>query len=479
MFDVLIIGGGVIGAMIAREISFYKLNTIVIEKENDVGNVTSMANSAIVHSGYDPEPNTLKAKLNVLGNSMFDEIASDLDVTFKRIGSLTVALEEHQLQILKDLEKRSKINGVDVKLLDAKQTKLLEPCLSDDVKGSLFAPTAGIINPFTLTVHTLENAINNGVKLSLGEEVINIIQNDNYFDVITNKFTYQTKIIINCAGLFGDKIHSLIEPIDYSINPRKGEYFVLAQLPYNFVNHTIFPLPSSKGKGVLVSPTTSNNFLVGPSSEWVNDKDDLSTDKPTLDNVKSQAKLMVKNIPFDQCIRTFAGLRATPSTHDFIIGFAKNNNHFINAIGIESPGLASSPAIAKYIVDEFLSKIIHLEINENASKTIKKRLHPSKMDKISANELIKNNPSYGKIICNCEKVTLGEIEDELSRSVPLNSVKALKKRTRAGFGKCQGGFCQPLVLSILAKHFNKPLTDILYDKDYSNIVKEETKKEAK
>ena len=227
MFDVLIIGGGVIGAMIAREISFYKLNTIVIEKENDVGNVTSMANSAIVHSGYDPEPNTLKAKLNVLGNSMFDEIASDLDVTFKRIGSLTVALEEHQLQILQDLEKRSKINGVDVKLLDAKQTKLLEPCLSDDVKGSLFAPTAGIINPFTLTVHALENAINNGVKLSLGEEVINIIQNDNYFDVITNKFTYQTKIIINCAGLFGDKIHSLIEPIDYSINPRKGEYFVL------------------------------------------------------------------------------------------------------------------------------------------------------------------------------------------------------------------------------------------------------------
>ncbi|MCQ3035752.1 MAG: FAD-dependent oxidoreductase [Bacilli bacterium] len=479
MFDILIVGAGIVGAMIARELSQYSLRTIVIDKENDVGNVTSMANSAIVHSGYDPVPGTLKAKLNVLGNKMFPEVCKELDVSFKQIGSLTVATEDEQLELLKELAERSAINGVDVKLLNRDEVKAIEPYITDDVKGALFAPSAGIVNPFTLTVHAMENAVDNGVILHLGEEVVNIQKSGEFYIVRTNKDIYKTKVIINAAGLYGDKINSMIENIDYSINPRKGEYYVLGHLPYVFVTHTIFPLPSKKGKGILVSPTTSLNFIVGPSSESVESKEDLSTDKLTLVNVKKQAVNLVPKIPFGNVIRTFSGLRATPSTHDFIIGFSKTDKNFINTVGIESPGLASSPAIAKYVVDEFVSKVLPLKVNENASRLIKPRIHPSKLTIDELNELIKVNPSYGRIICNCEKITLGEIEDELSRSVPPYTVKALKKRTRAGFGGCQGGFCQPAVLMLLANHFNKDVTEVLYDKDESNICKYETKKEAR
>ena len=479
MFDILIVGAGIVGSMIARELSQYNLRTIVIDKENDVGNVTSMANSAIVHSGYDPEPGTLKAKLNVLGNKMFPRVCKELDVSFDQIGSLTVATEDEQLKILDDLKKRSLINGVDIKLLTPNEVKEIEPFISSDVKGALLAPTAGIVNPFTLTVHAMENAVDNGVILHLGEEVVNIQKSGEYYIVRTNKEMYKTKVVINAAGLYGDKINSMIEEIDYSINPRKGEYYVLGHLPYEFIKHTIFPLPSAKGKGILVSPTTSLNYIVGPSSEWVDEKDDYSTDKLTLVNVRTQAVNLVPNIPFGNTIRTFSGLRATPSTHDFIIGFSKTDKNFINATGIESPGLASSPAIAKYVVEEFVSKILPLEVNKNASRCVRPRVDTSKLSIDELNDLIKQNPNYGRIICNCEKVTLGEIEDELKRSVPPHTVKALKKRTRAGFGECQGGFCQPNVVRILAKHYGIDLTEVLYDKDDSIICQYETKTEAR
>lgn len=479
MFDVIVIGAGIVGSLIARKLSSYQLNVLVIEKENDVGNATSMANSAIVHSGYDPVPGTKKAKFNVLGNKMYPELCRDLDVHFEQIGSLTVALYDEQLPVLKELAERSKQNGVEVRLLSKEEVLKMEPNINPEVKAALFAPSAGIVNPFTLTVHAMENAVDNGVILHLNEEVININNKSQYFEVLTSNDKYESKVVINCAGIYGDKIHALVEPIDYSIKARKGQYFVLDHYAKGLVNHVIFPLPSEKGKGILVSPTTSGNYIVGPSSEWSDDKDAVSCDKVTLDNVRKQATDMVPSIPFNQVIRIFAGNRPTPSNHDFVIGTAKRSPRFINASGIESPGLVSSPAIAEHIVEEYVNKVLTLVKKENWSGKVRPRIHLSEMDVKSRNELIKKDSSFGRIICNCEKVTYGEILDELSRSVPPQSVKALKKRTRAGFGKCQGGFCQPLVIQILAEKYGVKFSDINYDKLHSEICQYPTKGEKK
>ena len=438
MYDIIIIGAGVVGAMIARKLSRYNLSVCVLEKENDVGNVTSNANSAIVHSGYDPVPGTLKAKLNVLGNSMFDEIAENLDVHFYRTGSLTVAINDEQMEMLHSLVKRSEENGVPVKLLNKEEVLKLEPNINPEVKDIKYL-------------------------------------NDK-FVVKTQDNEYTAKGVINAAGIYSDKIASMVEPIDWFITPRKGEYFVLDHYKVGLVNHTIFPLPSAKGKGVLVSMTSSNNYIVGPSSEPIPDKDDVSTDSYTLGEIRRQATDLVPGIPFNQVIRVFSGVRPTPSTHDFVISNAKSNDHFINVAGIESPGLASSPAIAEYVCENFISKLFNLEEKKDYNPKIRKYHRLNEMSEEDRNQTIKDDPDYGKIICSCEKVSLGEIKELLTRSVPPTTVKGVKRRCRAGFGKCQGGFCSPMVTLILAKHYGVSPLDIKWDKENSNILVEEVKK---
>ncbi len=474
MFDIVIIGAGIVGAMLARKLSQYELKILVIEKENDVANVTTMANSAIIHSGYDPLPNSLKAKLNVLGNKQFDEIAKQLDVKFSRIGSLTLAFDEKQLETLKELQQRGKENQVETFILNKEETLKIEPNINDNVIGSLFAPTAGIIDPFNLCVHAMENACENGVILHLEEEVIDIKKEDNNFKIITNKDEYLTSIVINASGYNADDIAKKVEDIDWSINPRKGQYFVLDHFDDNFVNHVIFPLPSEKGKGVLVSKTTSNNYIVGPSSEPCL-KDDFSCDKLTLDNVRNSAKEMVKNIPFNQTIRIFSGIRATSSRHDFIIEPAKKYPNFINIAGIESPGLVSSPAIADYVITNYISKLINLVPNKNFNPYVRPYVHFLDLSIEKQNELIKKDKDFSKLICNCEKVTLGEIKDVLNRYVKPSTLKGVKKRTRAGFGKCQSGFCQSNIIDILSTFYQVDKTKILYDKINSNILFYKTK----
>lgn len=478
MYDVVVIGAGVVGSLIARKLSSYQLDIAVLEKEPDVGSGVTMANSAIVHSGYDPVPGSLKAKLNVLGNAMFDKLSEELDVEFERRGSLTVALYDSQLPLLKELAERSKVNGVPVQILSKEETLKLEPNLNPEVKGSLFAPTAGLINPFTLCAHATENAVDNGAKLFLNEKVIAISKSGDVFDIKCESGNiYQSKIIINAAGIYSEEIHRMVEPIDYKLTPRKGEYFILDHYSDSLVKHTIFPLPSEKGKGILVSPTTGGTYLVGPSAEVTFSKDDVSTDKLTLDEIKRQALDMVPSIPFNQVIRTFAGTRPTPSTHDFIIDYAKSDKHFITCSGIESPGLVSSPAIAEYVVNEYLSKIISLKEKKDYNPRVNKRTNLSKMSIKERQEFVSKHPEYGQIICNCEKVSLGEILEEFKSSVPPKSIKAVKVRTRAGFGKCQGGFCQPLVIQLIAKEFNIPLNKVLYEHNDSYIVRYKAKED--
>lgn len=475
IYDICIIGAGITGSLIARELSRYKLKILVLEKENDVGNQTTNANSAIIHSGYDPVPGTLKAKLNVLGNAKYDQLTKELDVSFKRIGSLTVAVEDEQLKMLEELKERSKENGVEVKLLNHDEVLAIEPNITKEVKGALLAPTAGIIDPFNLCVHAMENAMDNGVELQLNSAVSDIKKIGNTYEMHTKSGVYQSQIVINCAGNYADKIASMVEDIDWSINPRKGEYFVLDHFDDTFIKHTIFPLPSAKGKGILVSPTYSGDYLVGPSSEFVDNKDDYATDAATLNEVKNKSSLLVPNVPFGETIRVFSGLRPTPSTHDFIIKFSKNDDHFINVAGIESPGLASSPAIAEYVINNLVSKIVELKEKEGFNPCVRPYIRMKYLDEAKKKEIISKNSDFGDIICNCEQVTLGEIKDALNRNCAPRSVKALKRRTRAGFGKCQGGFCQPPIVLILAKHYNISPLDVLLDDEGSNILLEKVK----
>ena len=474
-YDVLIIGAGVTGAMIARNLAKYDLKVALLDKENDVGNLTSNANSAIVHSGYDPVPGTNKAKFNVAGNAMFDKICEELDVNFYRVGSLTVALYDEQLPVLKELAERSKQNGVEVDLLDAEQVKKLEPNINPCVKGALLAPTAGIVDVFNFVIHAVENAVDNGVELFLNEEVTSIKKIGEYYSVKTKKGEYQSKVVINAAGCFADKIAEMVEPVDWKITPRKGEYFVLDHYKEGLVNHVIFPLPSEKGKGILVTMTTSGNYLVGPSSELTDEKDDYRTDPPTLKNVRAQASEMVPSIPFNQVIRVFAGNRPTCTRHDFVIEYAKCDKNFINVGGIESPGFVSSPAIGEYVVEHLVRPLLSMKEKANYNPCVRKyhRLYNAMKD--GDYKFVNEHDDYSEIICNCEKVTLGEILDVLSRSNPPHSVKALKRRTRAGFGKCQGGFCQPRVVLILAKYYGVSPLEISYDGEFSPILLQKIK----
>ena len=475
MKDVVIIGAGAVGCFVARYLSAFDLDTLVIERELDVGDATSKANSAIVHSGDDPIPGSKKARFNVEGNKMFPLLSKELDFEFEQVGSLNVAITEAQREKLLVLEERAKLNGVPTKMLNHDEVLAIEPNINPDVVAALLCPTAGVVNPFEMTAHAMENAIDNGVKLHLGESVTNVKKIDGGFLVITDKGEYETKTVVNAAGLFAEEIAKMIEPIDWSIKPRKGEYYVLDHFGKGFVNHVLFPLPSEKGKGILVTMTTAWNYLVGPSSEFVDDKEDLATDTPTLADVKAQASLMVPNIPFREQIRVFAGLRATPSTGDFIIEPSHSYEGFINVAGIESPGLVSSPAIGKYVAEELVAPQLNAKRKKDWNPTIKPYTHPLKLSLEERRKLIKENPLFGEVVCNCEKVSMGEIDEVLSRSVPALTIRAVRKRTLAGFGKCQGGFCQSKVLFYMAKKQHRSPLEIEYEKPGSQILLKESK----
>lgn len=475
-FDVIVIGAGVVGSNIARVLSEYKVNVLVIEKDNDVCARASMANSAIVHSGYDPVPGSLKARFNVAGNKMFPELCKRLNVEFKQIGSLTIAMSDKDMDTLASLKERAKQNGVPVEILNHDELLKIEPNINPLAKGALLAPTAGIVDPFTFCSHNMENALDNGVKLNLNEMVETIVDNGDSFTIKTSVDTYTCRVVINAAGHGSHRLGSQLEKLNYEITPRKGEYFVLDHFGKGFVNHTVFPLPSEKGKGILVSPTYSDNYLIGPSSE-LSEAEDHSTDPKTLSMVKAGALDMVPNIPFGELIRVFAGVRPTPSDHDFHISALASHPYFIHLCGIESPGFVSSPAIAEYVVNELVKPLIKLEKKENYIPNVRPLIVTRTMNAKERDELIKKHPEYGEIICQCEKISKGEILDAMSRSDHPHTIKAIKKRCRAGFGKCQGGFCQPLVARLISEYYHIPLTKVLYSKLGSNVVRYKTKGE--
>ncbi len=478
MYDVVIVGAGIIGTFIARELSRYKLKIAVLDKLNDVACATTKANSAIIHCGYDAKPGTLKAKLNVLGNPMFDSICEELDVHFKRVGSLVLAFNDEEMNTLNELYQRGIQNGLkNIYVVEKEQLKSLEPNLSDSAAGALYAPDCGIIGPFELAVALAENAVENGVELLLNTEVSAIEKNDELFKVQTTAGVIKARYIINCAGVHADHINNMVSKEWFKITPRRGQYFVLDKSAGDLVSKVIFQCPTKMGKGVLVLPTVHGNILVGPDSEDIEDKQNLETTMERLEHVRTAAMKSIQNIPFDKSITSFTGLRASAEKGDFIIEESNDVKGLINVAGIESPGLSASPAIAQYVVQ------LIKEINGGFAEKEDFNPHRKKVmrfielgDKEKA-ELIKNDPSYGRIICRCELITEGEIVDAIHRKAGAATLDGVKRRVRPGMGRCQGGFCSPRVMEILARELNKDILEIVKDSRASKILTGITKEQ--
>ena len=469
-YDVIIIGAGVSGAASARELSRYKVKACVIEKEEDVCCGTSKANSAIVHAGYDAAEGSLMAKLNVRGNEMMEEHSKELDFPFKRCGSLVICLNESDMPNLQALYERGVANGVkDLRIIGREEVLEMEPNVSDEVVAALYAPTAGIVCPFHMNIAFAENAYANGVEFRFNTEVQEIRKLEEGFELHTGKGIYTAKYVVNAAGVYADVFHNMVSEKKIHITPRRGDYCLLDKSAGKHVSRTIFALPGKYGKGILVTPTVHGNLLVGPTAIDVEDREGTNTTREGLDQVISKSGMSVKNIPMRQVITSFAGLRAHEDGHEFIIEEVEDAKGFIDCAGIESPGLSSAPAIGVMVAD-ILKEKMGLEEKEDFIATRKGILNPEELTKEERIALIKENPAYGNIICRCEMITEGEIIDAIRRPLGARSLDGVKRRTRAGMGRCQSGFCSPRTMEILARECNMSMFDITKSGGDSRIV---------
>ena len=472
MYDIAVIGAGITGSAIARELSKYNLKTVVIEKGLEVCQGTTKANSAIVHGGFDAKEGSLKAKLNVEGNRLYKNLCEELNVEFKQIGSLVLAFDDEEVKHLQELYNRGiKNNARGLKILNKEEILKIEPNVNKNVVSALLCESAGIVCPFNLNIALMENAITNGVELNLESEVIGINKEDDVFIIkINNKEDIRAKYVINAAGVYADKLNNMIGGDEYFIIPRKGEYKVLDKSEGKMVNHVLFQCPTSKGKGTLVTQTVHGNLLVGPNATVVNDCEDITTSRIGINEIVTDSKKSIENIDFRKTITSFAGLRATPNTGDFMIFASQKCKNFINVGGIESPGLASAPAVAKYVLN--ILKEEGLKLYENRSfNPIRKRNKPFiHMTKEEREEVVKNDERYRRIICRCESVTEGEIVDAINSPCGARTVDGVKRRVRPGMGRCQGGFCGPKVIEILARELNIEIEDVQKDYNGSKTV---------
>lgn len=469
-FDVIIIGAGVSGSAIARELSRYKIHCCVLEKEEDVCCGTSKANSAIVHAGYDAKPGTLMAKLNVEGNRLMEEWSEELDFPFERRGSLVLCLREEDLPKLQELYDRGIENGVPgLKILNKEETLHMEPNLSDRAVAALFAPTAGIVCPFLMNIAMAENACENGVEFYFDTKVLKIEKQEKGFLVSTSQGDYFADFVVNAAGVYADDFHNMVSEKKIHITPRRGDYLLLDKASGKQVERTVFSLPSKLGKGILVTPTIHGNLLLGPTAVDIQDKEGVNTTEDGLKQIIEKAGMNVKNIPLGQVITSFAGLRAHEDQHEFIIGEIEDAKGFFDCAGIESPGLTSAPAIGKMVAD-LIQKKAHFPLDERFVTKRKGMVNPNQLSMEGRNRLIKEKPAYGKIICRCESISEGEIIEAIHRPIGAKSLDGVKRRVRAGMGRCQGGFCSPKVMEIIARERRMDMTDVTKSGGNSKII---------
>lgn len=459
-YDVVVIGGGVTGCSIARELSRYQLSTCLLERGEDVCSGTSKANSAIVHAGYDAETGSQMAKFNVLGNRMMGDLAKELDFDFVRNGSMVLCFDEADRPGLQALLERGVANGVpDLKILSGDEARALEPNLSDEVVAALLAPTGGIVCPFGLTIAMAENAADNGVEFKFLTEVQNIVRDGEDWRVETNHGPITARYVVNAAGLYSDVMHNFVSEQKFTIIPRKGDYCLLDKEAGDIVSHTIFQLPGKMGKGILVTPTVHGNLLMGPTATDQEDKEATATTADELNEVQTKAQRSVKNLPLRSVITSFSGLRAHEAHHDFILGECSDAPGFFDAAAIESPGLSSAPAIGVYIAELVAAKAgAGVKADWNGKR--KGIVRPGLLPKEERAELIRKNPAYGSIVCRCEGVSEGEIVDAITRTLGARSLDGIKRRVRQGMGRCQAGFCTPRTMEILSRETGIPMERI-------------------
>lgn len=472
MYDVLIIGCGITGAAAAFQLSRYRLKVAVLERENDVADGTTKANSAILHAGYDPEPGTLMARLNVRGAALARELCAKLDVPYRQCGSFVLAFSPEESVMLHTLYQRGQNNGVPgLELLAGEQARAMDPNLSSQVTGALYAPSAAICSPWEYCLALAETAVRNGTDLRLETAVTGLERLEDGWLIHTNQGDFRSRYVINAAGVSAQAVHEMAAPRSFTIHPSRGQYFLLDKSEGHRVNHVVFQCPGPNGKGVLVAPTVHGNLIVGPNADPVPD-DDVGTTADGLAYVRSTALKSVPSVNFRESIRNFAGVRASTDRGDFIIEWAAPG--FLDLAGICSPGLTAAPAIAEYAAQLLAQDGLALE-EKQTYRCQRRRIRFHDLSPEEKGRLVNHDPSYGRVICRCETVTEGEILDALHSPIPPRSVDGVKRRVGAGLGRCQGGFCGPRVVEILAREQQVSPGTIVQDKAGSWLLASQTK----
>lgn len=472
IYDVVVVGAGVIGGMIARELTKYKLSVCLVEKENDVACGASKANSGIIHGGFDPEPDTLKAKMNTAGIEKLYNTAEMLHVPHKRNGSFVCAFGEEEEPAIRALYERGLQNGITgMSILSGDEARAMEPELSPEITLVLNIPSAGIICPYELTIAAVGNAMDNDATLYVNFAVTDIERSEGVYTVsAADGRQIQSRYIVNCAGAYADRISAMVGDTSFTIIPRAGEYLLLDKAEGARVSRTIFQVPSKEGKGILVTPTVDNNLLTGPTALRVRTSGSTETTDDGMAIVRNLAKKSVPGVDFRQIITSFSGVRASVATGDFLIQPAQNAENFLNVAAIDSPGLTSCVAIAEYAVGLLRKMGLGLTVNDQWDGTRPDPHFIKKMNDEEKSAYIAAHPAYGRIICRCETVSEGEIRDAIRRNPPAHDVDGVKRRTRSGMGRCQGGFCMPYVMKLLAEENGVPMEQITKKGHTSELV---------
>ncbi len=473
-FDVAVIGCGVVGAAVARQLAKYRLSVCVLEKENDVAVGTTKANSAIIHAGYDPRPGTLMARLNVRGVELVKELAPKLHFPYQPIGSLILAFSEENMNTVQVLYQRGKHNGVPgLQILSREQVLKMEPRLNPEIKGALYAPSAGIVSPWRMALAFAESAVVNGVTLKRNSPVTGIQKVEGGYCLTIPQGKITARYVVNCTGVDSWATASLLQQPPYEMKPNRGEYYLMDKSAGDTVHHVIFQCPTEVGKGVLVSPTVDGNLIVGPNSEPVSGAGDTGTTAEGLEFVRKMALLSVPGLNWRESIRNFAGVRANTNIDDFQI--RELCKGFIDVAGIKSPGLSSAPAIAEYVQELLLRSGLRLLSNPDFREELPEPVRFKELSGDEKAEAIRKNPLYGRIICRCETISEGEMVDALHSPIPPVSIDGIKRRCGAGMGRCQGGFCGPRVHEIIARETGMPMEAVMQDRAGMAIVTGETK----
>ncbi len=479
-YDVAIIGAGISGAITAFNLAKYNVKVAVLEAGIDSASGSTRANSAIVHAGYDAKEGTLKAKLNVKGCEMMEGITKQLGVHYSKCGSLVIGFTEKDLKHLNLLKARGDLNGVpDLEIIDSRRLHEMEPRVSGAAKYALWAPSAGIVCPYDLAYALCENAATNGTDFYFEYKVSKIDREDGEYILSDGKKRVKAKYVVNAAGLFVDEIAGLLgEKLPFDIIPRRGEYMLLDKSEIKTAAHTLFVTPSEKGKGILISPTVDGNIIVGPNANIVDSKLDTSVTEEGLDEISEGAKVIVPSIRLDSTITTFAGVRATPTSGDFYIQESNKFKNFVHVAGIESPGLASAPAVGEYVIDILKSCGLALAEREGYIPTRTKEGNCKLFYDMTEEERVKaieRDPRYAKVVCRCEMVTEGDVVNSIHRPIAARTVDMVKRRTRAGMGRCQGNYCRARIAELIASELNIELLEVKKFTSKSNLLYKRTK----